>query len=154
MDQAPNQEPDQVDSTQVFGEGLSFEPETPAPAGLSPQAAAAVEALPPGTALLVVQSGPNSGSRFLLDDASTTAGRSTKSDIFLDDFTVSRRHAVFERLANGQFEVRDLGSLNGTYVGRERVERAVLNPGDEVLIGKYRLTFHPSPAATGLDSQA
>ncbi|MDR2347726.1 MAG: FHA domain-containing protein [Bifidobacteriaceae bacterium] len=113
--------------------------------GLSPQARAAVEALPATSALLVVLRGPNAGSRFLLDADATTAGRSTKSDIFLDDVTVSRRHATFERCEAG-FQVRDLGSLNGTYVNRERVDEAVLGAGDEVQIGKYRLTFHPSPA--------
>jgi len=145
VNDVPDQAPEGVDSTQVFGEGLVFEPEEPGPTGLSSQAAAAVEALPAGSALLVVLRGPNAGSRFLLDAAATTAGRSTKADIFLDDVTVSRRHAVFERLPDGRFEVRDLGSLNGTYLGGERVDRAVLSPGHEVLIGKYRLTFHPSP---------
>ena len=144
MDDMLDQAPDSVDSTQSFSEGLVFEQEQ-SPTGLSPQAAAAVEALPPGSALLVVQRGPNVGSRFLLDAETTTAGRSTKADIFLDDVTVSRRHAVFARLAGGGFAVRDLGSLNGTYVAGERLEEAVLEAGDEVLIGKYRLTFHPSP---------
>ncbi|MDR2379579.1 MAG: FHA domain-containing protein [Bifidobacteriaceae bacterium] len=113
--------------------------------GLSAGAQAAIEALPATSALLVVLRGPNAGSRFLLDADSTTAGRSTKSDIFLDDVTVSRRHATFER-SGTSFTVRDLGSLNGTYVNRERVDDAVLKAADEVQIGKYRLTFHPSPA--------
>ncbi|MDR2565647.1 MAG: FHA domain-containing protein [Bifidobacteriaceae bacterium] len=113
--------------------------------GLSPQAQAAIEALPPTSALLVVQRGPNAGSRFLLDADSTSAGRSTKSDIFLDDVTVSRRHATFDR-QDADFWVHDLGSLNGTYVNRERVDEALLRAGDEVQIGKYRLTFHPSPS--------
>ena len=147
MDDAPDLAPQGVDSTQVFGEGLVFEPGEPGQVGLSAQAAAAVDALPPGSALLVVQRGPNAGSRFLLDAETTTAGRSTRADIFLDDVTVSRRHAVFERLADGSFEVRDLGSLNGTYVGGERVDQVVLGAGNEVLIGKYRLTFHPSPTS-------
>jgi pSer/pThr/pTyr-binding forkhead associated (FHA) protein len=94
--------------------------------------------------LLVVQRGPNAGARFLLDAPVTTAGRSTKSDIFLDDVTVSRKHAEFT--ANGaQFAVRDAGSLNGTYVNGQRVDACPLRAGDEVQIGKYRLTFHPSP---------
>ena len=147
MDYVPDQSPDSADSTQAFGEGLSFAQEE-GPAALSPLAAAAVEALPAGSALLVVMRGPNSGSRFLLDAESTTAGRSTRADIFLDDVTVSRRHAVFARLATGGFEVRDLASLNGTYVAGERVEIAELSAGDEVLIGKYKLTFHPSPRQT------
>jgi FHA domain-containing protein/zinc ribbon protein len=102
--------------------------------------ARAVEALPMGAALLVVKRGPNAGSRFLLDEDVTTAGRHPDSDIFLDDVTVSRRHAEFQR-EGGVFAVRDVGSLNGTYVNRERIESAVLTGGDEVQIGKFRLLF-------------
>jgi pSer/pThr/pTyr-binding forkhead associated (FHA) protein len=134
-----------VESTQAIGGMAESDLDVPLGEGLSPQARAAVDALPPTSALLVVLRGPNAGSRFLLDADSTTAGRSTKSDIFLDDVTVSRRHATFDR-AGSAFSVRDLGSLNGTYVNRERVDEAVLGPADEVQIGKYRLTFHPSPA--------
>ncbi len=94
----------------------------------------------PGTALLVVKRGPNAGSRFLLDADVTTAGRHPESDIFLDDVTVSRRHAEFVRDENG-FLVRDVGSLNGTYLHRERIDQAALTGGDEVQIGKYRLVF-------------
>ncbi|MEV7802875.1 FHA domain-containing protein [Microbispora sp. NPDC088329] len=101
---------------------------------------AAVEQLPPGTALLVVMRGPNAGSRFLLDSDLTTAGRHPESDIFLDDVTVSRRHVEFYR-RGGQFTVRDVGSLNGTYVNRERIEESPLQGGDEVQIGKFRLVF-------------
>ena len=116
--------------------------------GLSTADQAAVEALPPGSALLVVRRGPNAGSRFLLDSDVTTAGRHPDSDIFLDDVTVSRRHAEFVRAGDG-FAVRDVGSLNGTYVNRERIDEATLRGGDEVQIGKYRLVFYPSqqPAA-------
>ena len=102
--------------------------------------AAATEALPPGTALLLVKRGPNAGSRFLLDSELTTVGRHPGSDIFLDDVTVSRRHAEFYRHGTG-FVVRDVGSLNGTYVNRERIEETSLNDGDEVQVGKFRLTF-------------
>jgi hypothetical protein len=98
------------------------------------------DALPAGTALLVVKRGPNAGSRFLLDKDHTTAGRHPESDIFLDDVTVSRRHAEFHRLAGG-FEVRDVGSLNGTYLNRERIDAALLAGGDEVQIGKFRLVY-------------
>jgi FHA domain/zinc-ribbon domain len=98
------------------------------------------DSLPPGTALLVVLRGPNAGSRFLLDDDFTSAGRHPDSDIFLDDVTVSRRHAEFYRQGDG-FTVRDVGSLNGTYVNRERIEDAELFGGDEVQIGKFRLLF-------------
>jgi pSer/pThr/pTyr-binding forkhead associated (FHA) protein len=104
---------------------------------------AAIDALPEESALLVVQRGPNAGARFLLDADRTTAGRRPESDIFLDDVTVSRKHAEFIR-REGQFVVRDVGSLNGTYVDRDRIEEAVLKDGDEVQIGKYRLVFHPS----------
>ena len=105
-----------------------------------PADAAASEALPAGTALLLVKRGPNAGSRFLLDSDLTTVGRHPGSDIFLDDVTVSRRHAEFYRHGPG-FIVRDVGSLNGTYVNRERIEEATLNDGDEVQVGKFRLTF-------------
>jgi FHA domain/zinc-ribbon domain len=101
----------------------------------------AVESLPPGTALLVVLRGPNAGSRFLLDHDFTSTGRHPDSDIFLDDVTVSRRHAEFYRHEADRFTVRDVGSLNGTYVNRERIEEAELFGGDEVQIGKFRLLF-------------
>ena len=101
---------------------------------------AAADSLPPGTALLVVLRGPNAGSRFLLDSDFTSTGRHPDSDIFLDDVTVSRRHAEFYRHGD-RFTVRDVGSLNGTYVNRERIEEAELFGGDEVQIGKFRLLF-------------
>jgi hypothetical protein len=115
---------------------------------LTEQAAGAIEALPPGCALLVVKRGPNAGSRFLLDSDLTTAGRHPESDVFLDDVTVSRRHAEFHRQGES-FAVRDVGSLNGTYVNRERIEEAALSGGDEVQIGKFRLVFLTSPHAAG-----
>jgi len=102
--------------------------------------AAATEALPPGTALLLVKRGPNAGSRFLLDSDITTAGRHRDSDIFLDDVTVSRRHAELQRV-DDSLVIRDLGSLNGTFVNRRRIESAVLEDDDELQIGKYRLTY-------------
>jgi ribosomal protein L40E len=111
---------------------------------LSPEAQAAVDALPLGSALLVVRRGPNSGSRFLLDGDLTTAGRHPQSDIFLDDVTVSRRHVEFRRGQDGSFTVADVGSLNGTYVNRERIDQVALSNGDEVQIGKYRLVFYAS----------
>ncbi|AZQ76562.1 MAG: FHA domain-containing protein [Flaviflexus sp.] len=112
--------------------------------GMSEQDFAAVQALPPFSALLLVQRGPNQGARFLLDSESTMAGRHPKSDIFLDDVTVSRQHCEFLR-HEGTFYVRDHGSLNGTYVNRERIDEVGLVTGDEVQIGKYRMTFHASP---------
>ena len=102
---------------------------------------ATVEALRPGTALLVVLRGPNTGARFLLDDDEVLSGRHPDSDIFLDDVTVSRKHAVFRR-SGDTFAVQDVGSLNGTYVNRDLVDEAVLSTGDEVQIGKFRLVFY------------
>jgi pSer/pThr/pTyr-binding forkhead associated (FHA) protein len=101
---------------------------------------APVEELRENTAMLVVRRGPNAGSRFLLDKPTTTAGRHPESDIFLDDITVSRRHAEILRQADG-FHVVDDGSLNGTYVNRDRVEEARLADGDELQIGKFKLVF-------------
>jgi pSer/pThr/pTyr-binding forkhead associated (FHA) protein len=92
-------------------------------------------------ALLLVKRGPNAGSTFLLDQDSTNAGRDPQSDVFLDDITVSRKHAVLERRADGSWFVRDVGSLNGTYVNGEQVDETKLATGDEVQIGKFKLTF-------------
>ncbi len=110
---------------------------------LSREEQATVDALRPGTALLIVLRGPNTGARFLLDDAEVSSGRGPESDIFLDDVTVSRKHAVFSREGEG-FSVRDVGSLNGTYVNRERIDASPLRTGDEVQIGKFRLVFYAS----------
>ncbi|MET0589555.1 MAG: FHA domain-containing protein [Naasia sp.] len=104
---------------------------------------AAIAALPSGSALLVVRRGPNSGARFLLDADLTTAGRHPSADIFLDDVTVSRKHAQFLRHGTA-FEVKDLGSLNGTYYDGVRIDTALLSDGAEVQVGKFRLTFYAS----------
>jgi pSer/pThr/pTyr-binding forkhead associated (FHA) protein len=93
-----------------------------------------------GAAVLVVRRGPNVGERFALDREVIRAGRHPDSDIFLDDITVSRRHAEVHRL-DGRYTLRDTGSLNGTYLNRERIDDAPLVSGDEVQIGKYRLVF-------------
>ena len=108
--------------------------------GLSAEDQATIDALRPGTALLIVQRGPNSGARFLLDDPVVTSGRHPESDIFLDDVTVSRKHVEFQREGHG-YTVHDVGSLNGTYVNREIVETAELRTGDEVQVGKFRLVY-------------
>jgi pSer/pThr/pTyr-binding forkhead associated (FHA) protein len=108
---------------------------------LNPVDAAAVDALPVGHAMLVVQRGPGSGSRFLLDKDVVSAGRHPDSDIFLDDVTVSRRHAEFVR-SGETYTVADSGSLNGTYVNRDRIDKVALKDGDEVQIGKFRLVFY------------
>jgi hypothetical protein len=97
--------------------------------------------IPPDGGLLVVVRGPIAGARLALTKDVTTAGRHPQSDLFLDDVTVSRRHAEFVRAA-GAFRVRDVGSLNGTYLNRERVEEAPLANGDEVQIGKYKLAYY------------
>jgi hypothetical protein len=97
---------------------------------------------PPGSAaLLVVKRGPNAGSELALDKAITSVGRHPDSDIFLDDVTVSRRHAEFQVKENNDVQVVDVGSLNGTYVNREPVDSATLADGDEVQLGKFRLVF-------------
>ena len=114
----------------------------------APPARSPVVALPPGSALLVVTRGPNAGSRFLLDQPVTSVGRHPGSDIFLDDVTVSRRHAEL-RWENDEFHVVDVGSLNSTYVNREPVDSAALVNGDEVQIGKFRLTFLTKPKNHG-----
>jgi len=140
--------PPPADTTLSIGAVTPVEAAEPTETGLSAADEAAVAALPADSALLVVQRGPNAGARFLLDAERTSAGRRPDSDIFLDDVTVSRRHAEFVR-REGHFVVRDVGSLNGTYVQRDRIDEAVLRAGDEVQIGKYRLVFHPSPQDAG-----
>ena len=101
----------------------------------------AVENLPAGSAMLLVQRGPDAGARFLLDSELVTVGRHPDSDIFLDDISVSRRHATFQRASSG-YVIADLGSLNGSYVNRDRIDNEVtLSGGDEVQIGKYRLIY-------------
>ncbi len=96
--------------------------------------------LGPGEAVLVVQRGMGGGASYLLVGDLVTAGREPDSDLFLDDVTVSRRHAELRRMADGWL-LRDVGSLNGTYVNRQRIEETALAPGDEVQIGKYRFAY-------------
>ncbi|AFM07340.1 oxoglutarate dehydrogenase inhibitor Odhl [Corynebacterium pseudotuberculosis] len=127
----------QVETTSVFRADLLKEMESGANAAPNPGS----DVTPPfGSGMLVVKRGPNAGARFLLDRETITAGRHPESDIFLDDVTVSRRHAEF-RLQDGSFEVVDVGSLNGTYVNREPKNSEVLSSGDEIQIGKFRLVF-------------
>ncbi|WP_340540608.1 FHA domain-containing protein [Nocardioides sp. GXZ039] len=139
--------PDPADPADPVGEstatiqiGVGTDKSETSDRALNPVDAAAVDALPLGHALLVVQKGPGAGSRFLLDADEVQAGRHPDSEIFLDDVTVSRRHAHFER-SGDSFTVADAGSLNGTYVNRDRIEKVLLQDGDEVQIGKYRLVF-------------
>jgi pSer/pThr/pTyr-binding forkhead associated (FHA) protein len=141
-----------AESTSVFKpflseqDGAAQDSATESPT--SESASSGVDSLPAGAALLVVKRGPNAGSRFLLDRETTNAGRHPDSDIFLDDVTVSRRHAEFRREGN-DFVVVDVGSLNGTYVNREPVDTSVLANGDEVQIGKFRLVFLSGPGDGG-----
>lgn len=116
--------------------------------GLLPEEEAAVAALPAGSALLIVRRGPNAGARFLLDTDVAVVGRHPNADIFLDDVTVSRRHAEFRRIGE-QFHLIDLGSLNGSYHNGEHVTEVVLADGSEVQVGKFKMTFYASrqPAA-------
>jgi pSer/pThr/pTyr-binding forkhead associated (FHA) protein len=93
-----------------------------------------------GVGVLVIKGGPDAGSRYVLDNDVTRVGRHPESDIFLDDITVSRRHAEFVREEH-LYKVVDVGSLNGTYVNRERIDATTLNSGDEVQIGKFKLFF-------------
>ena len=130
----------QVETTSVFRADLLKAMES----GAAAPATGSDITPPAGAAILIVKRGPNAGARFLLDQETTTAGRHPESDIFLDDVTVSRRHAEF-RLNDGTFEVVDVGSLNGTYVNREPRNSQVLSIGDEIQIGKFRLVFIAGP---------
>jgi pSer/pThr/pTyr-binding forkhead associated (FHA) protein len=113
---------------------LSYTPEHP-----SEEATTGVDGVE-GPALVVRAGGGRSGEAFLLRQERTTVGRSPDCDIFLDDVTVSRRHAVISE-EEGRFGIEDLGSLNGTFLNRHRIEQALLSDDDEVQIGKYRLVF-------------
>ncbi|MEX0666070.1 MAG: FHA domain-containing protein [Acidimicrobiia bacterium] len=99
-----------------------------------------LDQLADGMGMLIVRRGPNAGSTFVLASDNTTLGRDPESDIFLDDVTVSRHHAVIER-EEGHYEVRDAGSLNGTYVDRERIETSKLGDMSELQVGRFVLTF-------------
>ncbi|HYI60765.1 MAG TPA: FHA domain-containing protein [Acidimicrobiales bacterium] len=103
----------------------------------------------PGDGVLVVRAGPNAGSTFAIDKDTVTAGRHPDSDIFLDDVTVSRRHAEVVRAGGGRLVVRDVGSLNGTYLNRERIEEGELADGDVVQVGKFKLVFVAGAEANG-----
>ena len=136
--QPPPDHPTDVTSSMDLGLGEGATETTgPVPA---PVPGVPTEVLAPGTALIVVERGPNAGSRYLLDTDTTTVGRSSDADILLDDVTVSRHHAEFRR-DGAVFRVHDVGSLNGTYVNRASIESALLASGDVVQIGRYRLLF-------------
>lgn len=133
-----------TDVTRTYGHDsdLSF---VPFGAELTEAEMEAISALPSGSAMLLVRSGPTAGARYLLDTDVTTVGRHPEADIFFDDVTVSRRHAEITREGTS-FEVVDQRSLNGTYVNGERADRARLANGAEVRVGKFRLNFFASAA--------
>ena len=131
----------QGETTSVFRADFLAEPETESRGA----PVSGVDSAAHGLRAAGGQARPQRGSRFLLDRDTTSAGRHPDSDIFLDDVTVSRRHAEFRR-DGAEFVVVDVGSLNGTYVNREPVDTAVLANGDEVQIGKFRLVFLTGPA--------
>ncbi len=119
---------------------VSFVPVDPAAELGDDELGIAVGELVEGTGVLLVKRGPDAGAKYLLDKEVTRVGRHPESDIFLDDITVSRRHAEFVR-RDGGYLVRDVGSLNGTYVNRERIDEVDLASGDEVQVGKFKLVF-------------
>lgn len=139
---APDDSPVSTDTTLTFGHEFAAQLAA-LEGGISAEEQEAIAALPSGSALLVVRRGPNAGARFLLDADVTSVGRHPDADIFLDDVTVSRRHVEFLRHGT-RFEVKDLGSLNGTYFDGERIDSAMLSDGSEVQVGKFRLTFYSS----------
>ena len=109
-------------------------------ASLSAESAHIVRELEPEMGMLIVLSGPGLGGRYLLDSELITVGRDSSNEIALDDITVSRKHALIKRSGAG-YIVEDLRSLNGTYVNAKAVATSSLRTGDEVHVGKYRLTF-------------
>jgi pSer/pThr/pTyr-binding forkhead associated (FHA) protein len=119
---------------------ITLAPVDPVTGPPSEEVSIGVDELPEGSGMLVVKRGPGAGSRYVLDRSPVSAGRHPQSDIFLDDVTVSRRHAEFVAQA-GDYVLRDAGSLNGTYLNRERIEESVLANGDEVQIGRFKLVF-------------
>jgi len=108
--------------------------------------APSLEGLGAGQALLVIKGGPAAGSTVLVESDVTRVGRATDSDVFLNDITVSRRHVEIQREGD-RFTVKDVGSLNGTYVNRQRVDSAELSSGDELQIGKFKVVFYTAPKA-------
>jgi len=95
---------------------------------------------PADRAMVVIHRGPSKGARFLIDQARSSIGRATDSQIFLDDVTVSRKHAAIE-VVDGVFTLQDLGSLNGTYLNNQSVSKSALKTGDEIQIGKFHMLF-------------
>ena len=117
---------------------ISFMPE--APSEVTEEISLPIEQLEEGKAILVVKKGPDAGAKFVVDKDVISCGRDSGSDIFLDDVTVSRKHAQIRRDDYG-FKISDLGSLNGTFLNRKRVDTEQLSNGDEIQIGKFKLIF-------------
>jgi pSer/pThr/pTyr-binding forkhead associated (FHA) protein len=138
---SPN-DSDYPDQTEKFGPDFQQKLQS-LESGVSLEEQEIIAALPSGSALLIVRKGPNVGARFLLDQDSTVTGRHPEADIFLDDVTVSRKHAEFVRHGTA-FEVKDMGSLNGTYFDGVLIDQALLHDGAEVQVGKFRMTFYAS----------
>ena len=117
----------------------------PVPSELDPQEKLSsheksiIKALNPGTAMFIILAGPGKGSRYLIDSDEISIGRDPGSDIFLDDITVSRKHALLRKKSS--YLVEDLNSLNGTYLNANSVTKTSLKNGDELQVGKFRLTF-------------
>lgn len=118
---------------------ITFHPASPSDP-VEEEVGVELDEVPQDTGVLLVTRGAQAGARYLLDQDVITAGRHPDSDIFLDDITVSRRHAEVRRVADG-YVARDVGSLNGTYLNRERIEEATLANGDELQVGKFKLVF-------------
>jgi pSer/pThr/pTyr-binding forkhead associated (FHA) protein len=125
---------------------IAFHPADPLQdaAGPADDTVISLSDLPAGGGVLVVRAGPQAGLKVLLSQPLTRLGRHPDSDVFLDDITVSRRHSEIEQ-SNGSFTVRDVGSLNGTYLNQKRVEQAAIHNGDELQVGKFRLLFLEGP---------
>lgn len=109
-------------------------------ANATPEEREVITQLDPNSAMLIILGGPGKGARFLINEEVTKIGRAPENEIFLDDITVSRRHAEMVREKN-RFSIKDMGSLNGTYLNGSVITENNLNSGDELQIGKFRLHF-------------
>lgn len=134
-----------AETTAAFPDNNLAGLDEPTPSTAEDAVESTLEGLQSGAALLVVKRGPSAGARFLLDRDVMLAGRHPDSDVFLDDITVSRRHAEIRR-ERGEFRITDAGSLNGTYINRQPVDSTTLANHDEIQIGRFRLVFLTTPA--------
>lgn len=135
-----NREPDLTSTIHLTNLRAVKDPAAKLLESLDSQTRRVIKELPSGSGMLIALTGPGRGARYLLDREESSIGRATSSDIFLDDVTVSRAHALVRRNEVG-FEVEDLGSLNGTYLDGVLVTRAALQDGAELQIGKFRVSF-------------